>query len=66
MAFKGTGTDIISQLVVRRTQMTISELIPFLDFDELIQFYQLNKACKAILTPGNSKCLRFDVLFDKR
>ena len=46
--------------------MTISELISFFNFKELIRFYQLNKACKAILTPGGPKCLRFDVLFQKR
>ena len=43
--------------------MTISELVPFLDFVDLANFYQLNKTCKAIMTPSNSKCLRFDVLF---
>ena len=46
--------------------MTVSELIPFFDFKELMRFYSLNKACKAILTPGDPHCLRFDVLFDKR
>ena len=46
--------------------MTIAMLMPLLDFDDLARFYQINKTCKAILTPGDSKCLRFDILFDKR
>jgi len=61
----GTCSDIISKLVVKRTQMTISELIPFFDFTELIKFYGLNRASKAVLTPNDSKCLRFDVLFGR-
>ena len=66
MVLRSSDADIISQLVVKRTQMTISELISFFDFKELLRFFQLNKTCKAILTPGDPKCLRFDVLFDKR
>lgn len=58
--------DILSRLVVKRTQMTISELLPLLDFKDLASFYQLNKACKAVLTPSDPKCLRFDVLLGKR
>ena len=61
-----SSNDILSQLVVKRTQMTISELMPYLDFADLISFYQLNKTCKRILTPGDSNCLRFNVLFAKR
>ena len=45
--------------------MAISELMPFLDFGDLENFYLLNKTCKAILTPADPKCLRFDVLFEK-
>ena len=54
--------DDLSRLVIKRTQMTISELVPFLGHKELANFYQLNKTCKAILTPGDPKCLKFNVL----
>ena len=60
------GTDYITRLVRERTQMTISELVPFLTIEDLAKFYQINKTCKAILTPGDSKCLRFDILLDKQ
>ena len=46
--------------------MTISELLPFLDFVDLAHFYGLNKGCKALVTPGEPLCLRFDVLFSKQ
>ena len=46
--------------------MFIAELLPLLDFTDLAKFYQLNKLCKAVLTLGSPKCLRFDVLFGKR
>ena len=46
--------------------MAISELVPLLAIEDLAKFYQINKGCKAILTPGDSKCLRFDILFDKQ
>ena len=46
--------------------MTISELVPFLGFEDLAHFYQLNRTCKAIMTPNDAKCLRFDVLFSKQ
>ena len=59
-------SDEISRLVIKRTQMTISEFIPFLGHKDLANFYQLNKTCKAILTPGDPKCLRFNVLLAKQ
>ena len=65
-ADRAVGNDILSQLVTKRTQMTISELMPLLDIVDLVHFYQLNKSCKRILTPGNPICLRFNVLFAKR
>ena len=61
-----SGEDILSQLVVKRTQMTISELMPYLNFTDLAHFYQLNKTCKRIFTPVDLNCLRFNVLFAKR
>ena len=60
------GNDILSQLVTKRTQMTISELMPLMEIEDLVYFYQLNKACERILTPSHSNCLRFNVLFAKR
>lgn len=60
------AADSISRLVRERTQMTISELVPFLAFEDLAHFYSLNKTCKAIMTPTDAKCLRFDVLFAKQ
>ncbi len=45
--------------------MTIALLFPFFDTADLIKVYQLNQAFKAVLTPGDAKCLNFEVLFDK-
>ena len=46
--------------------MSISELFPFFTVEDLIKVYGLNKTCKAVMTPGDSKCLRFDNLFSKQ
>ena len=57
--------DIVSRIVTRFTQMSIAELVPFLDFPDLVHFHQLNKACNELTKVGSSKCLRYDVLFSR-
>ena len=58
--------DRLSRLVRERTQMTIAELMPFLDLPDLLKFQQLNKTCGSIVTPKAPKCLRFDILFGRQ
>lgn len=57
--------DIVSRIVLRFTQMSIAELVPFLDLPDLARFHQLNRACHEITKVGSPKCLRFDILFSR-
>ena len=57
--------DIVSRIVTGTTQMSIAELVPFLDIPDLVHFNQLNRACNELTKVGSSKCLRFDVLFSR-
>ena len=60
------GGDKLSLLASESDQKSIIVLLPYLSFEDLARFYQLNRACKAILTPTNAKCIKFDVLFAKQ
>ena len=46
--------------------MAIAELLPCLDLEDLIKFYQLNRYCKSLMTPGEECCLRFEILFNRQ
>ena len=59
----GDGHDRLTKLFEERTQMCISVLLPFLDMQELVNLYQVNRYFKSLMTPGSELCIRFDVLF---
>ena len=56
-------TDILSKIIIQIRQTTYQELMPYLDNIDLVHFYQVSKRTKALLTPQDSKCIRFDVFF---
>ena len=43
--------------------MTYAELIPYLNYLDLVQLYGVSRLTKSMLTPKDSRCIRFDVLF---
>jgi len=46
--------------------MCIAELLPYLNIEDLIKLYQINRYMKTLMTPGSERCLRFDVMFSKQ
>ena len=60
------GPDRLTQLFSNRTQMAISELLPFLDCADLVKLYRVNRYTKSLMTPSDPRCLRFDVLFSRQ
>ena len=43
--------------------MTYTVLIPYLNSPDLVQLYGVSRLTKSMLTPKDSRCIRFDVLF---
>lgn len=60
------GPDRLTQLFSNRTQMAISELLPFLDCADLVKLYRVNRYTKSLMTPSDPRCLRFDILFQRQ
>mmetsp|Transcript_22462 Transcript_22462/g.27685 ORF Transcript_22462/g.27685 Transcript_22462/m.27685 type:complete len:115 (+) Transcript_22462:37-381(+) len=60
------GPDRLTLLLSNRTQMSISELLPYLDLQDLIELYKVNRYCKSLMTPSDPRCLRFEVLFQRQ
>ena len=50
-------------MVSDRRGMVEAELLPLLEFQELVVFAGLSKACRSMLTPNDARCVHFGNLF---